>query len=290
MTVWINGSFVEESDASVSLFDAGLQHGVGLFETMFAENAKVFRLRQHIERLCESALVLRLSQELRVDPFCEAVELALKRSALDSARIKLTLTGGGLNMLHTKPVEGRSGARPADPTIAITVQPRLSYPHELYDSGVRVSVATGRIDSTDPFNSHKTLWYWRRLRALQDAASAGCAEAIWFDIAGGLFSACVGNVLVISAGKVRAPRALPGITRNCVLDALRAVGVEYEPSPMTVDDLLGADEVFLTSSGYGVLPVVAVEAANIADGRVGPITRQAVEAYRSTVETECPAT
>src|SRR5690606_27837515 len=122
MQVWLNGQFVERDSAMVSIFDAGFQHGVGLFETMLARNGVVFRPGAHMERLVNSARQLLLSERLRIDPLIEALNLTVSRNKLKEARVRLTITGGNLNMLQT---EGRSQV---DPTIVIVAQPPTVYP------------------------------------------------------------------------------------------------------------------------------------------------------------------
>ena len=94
MVIWLNGSFVEGSQAAVSALDAGVQHGVGLFETMQARNGRVFRLQDHLERMAESAAELELVEKLRVEPLAEAVVAVMQRWGRPEARIRLTLTGG----------------------------------------------------------------------------------------------------------------------------------------------------------------------------------------------------
>ena len=100
MKVWINGSFVDEKDAKVGVFDAGFQHGVGLFETMIAKNEHVFQAEAHMNRLKESAAGLRLTEKLHVEPLIEALHLTLKENSQSDARMRLTITGGDLNMLQ----------------------------------------------------------------------------------------------------------------------------------------------------------------------------------------------
>jgi branched-chain amino acid aminotransferase len=123
MLVWLNGKFVERDKATVAAFDAGLQHGIGLFETLAARHGTVFRAEAHMRRLVQSARALLLSESLRAEPLAEAVQLAVQRNGLDRARIRLTVTGGNLNVLATR---GRSPH--VDPTILVDVQPPTRSP------------------------------------------------------------------------------------------------------------------------------------------------------------------
>jgi branched-subunit amino acid aminotransferase/4-amino-4-deoxychorismate lyase len=280
MHVWLNGSFVARDDARVSVFDAGFQHGVGLFETLLARNGRVFRPHAHMERIAESARQLRLSERLRVEPLVEAVQSTVDRNALEDARVRLTVTGGDLNLLQS------GGAAPQDPTILIVAQPPTAYPDAFFEEGVTAVIADGRENPLWPMAGHKTMSYWPRIQALQKSASAGAGEAIWFTVSNHLASGSVSNVFLVADGRLRTPIArgeeetgalpapvLPGITRRVILEAAPALDLEIERRMLDINDLLSADEVFLTNSSWGVLPVVAVEKEKIGAGMVGAVTR-----------------
>ena len=138
MVIWLNGAFVEGDAARVSALDAGLQHGVGLFETMQARHGRVFRLADHLDRLAESAAELGLADPLRVEPLAQAVEQVMAKWARPDARVRLTLTGGVVNMLrearYGKPVE-------IEPTLMIVASPPTQFPEPLFVLGVGVMVA-----------------------------------------------------------------------------------------------------------------------------------------------------
>lgn len=280
--VWLNGSWVRRVDARVSAFDAGLQHGVGLFETMSARDGRVLRLREHLARLVASVAALRLSESLRAEPLAEAVEQTVERTGLSSARVRLTVTGGDLNLVL------RDGSRPQHhPTILIVAQPPTPYPPALFENGIVISVAGFRSNPLDPMAGHKTLWYWPRLAALQQASAAGAGEALVLSVTNHLAGGCVSNLFLVKDGVVSTPIArgeeapdalrspvLPGITRQWVVDEFDRRAIPVERRMLSIDDLLSAEECFLTNSSWGVLPVVAVEGATIGSGRVGACTAE----------------
>ena len=121
MEVWLNGAYVSDDQASVGVFDAAVQHAVGLFETMAARNGTVFRLDRHIDRLIASAQQLSLTERLKPDPLAEAVRNALERSSLTDARIRLTVTGGDLNMMRSGNSAGAN-----DPTVVVVPETVIS--------------------------------------------------------------------------------------------------------------------------------------------------------------------
>ena len=283
--VWLNGKFVERGAAMVSAFDAGLQHGVGLFETMIAVDGGVFRLDAHMARITESARALGLSDKLRGKALGEAIRACAQRSGLARARIRATVTGGDLNMLADRSSKGAT-----DPTVLIDVQPTTAYPDEMFDRGVSVVIAHWRVNPLDPFEGHKTLRYWPRLRELQIAATKQAAEAITLQASNHVAGGCVSNVFVVKGGELLTPIArgeeeptgaaspspvLPGITRALVVEWAESLGIPVQRRLCAVGDLLDADEVFLTNSSWGVLPVVRVEAERVGEGKPGPMTRKA---------------
>lgn len=286
LTIWLNGVFVSPDEARVSVFDAGLQHGVGLFETMAARDGRVFRLGAHIRRLAGSARLLGLSERIRSEPLEQAVALTAERSGLDHSRLRLTVTGGDLASAHV------AGQRAGDPTILIVAQPPTEYPSRLFEEGVVALIADGRLNPLDPMAGHKTLNYWHRIQALQQAAGRAAGEALWFTVSNHVASGSVSNVLLVRDGRLMSPfvrgeepegaipsPVLPGITRSVVLEAAQEQGIEHESRMLDIEDLLGADEVLLTNSSWGVLPIVGVERETIGGGDVGPITHRLREAW-----------
>lgn len=311
-TVWINGQFVERDAAKVSAFDAGIVHAVGLFETMLAAplagdedqtRGRVFRAHKHMERLAESARALGLSEALKPRALQELLEMVVERSGLTGAgaagseppraRVRMSVTGGDLNLLSS------TGRGPADPTVMITVQPATRYPAEMFERGVRVVVADTRANPLNMFESHKTLNYWWRLASLQQAAAAGAGEALVLQVTNHVCGGTVSNIFAVHGGALLTPfvrgeedsgavpsPVLPGVTRGAIMDIAGDMRVGVSRRMVTISDILDADEVFLTNSSWGVLPVVAVEGKAIGAGTPGQLTRDLRSRYLALVEQE----
>ena len=305
MKVWINGVFVEDKDAKVGVFDAGFQHGVGLFETLLARNGQVFRAQQHMRRLADSAAMLRLTEQLQVEPLIEALQLTLNENKQDDARMRVTITGGDLNMLQ------QTGSGGGDPTIVIQTQPPTKYPGGFYENGVMVSLASGRINPYELGAGHKTLNYWSKLLNLQLSAMQQCGEALWLTPGAHVAGGSVSNIFVVKDGALFTPTArgeedeneepsatLPGITRQAIIEIADGLGIGTQKGVMTIDGVLSAEEVFLTNSSWGVLPVVGIRAQiqsedcggsqdqAIGDGVVGKLTKQFHVDYQNIVDRE----
>lgn len=307
-TVFLNGRFVEQDQAHVSAFDAGLQHGVGLFETMLAgvlgpagDGARpwVHRLEDHLERLVASARELGLSDRLRAPALADAVLRTVEKAALPRARVRLTITGGDLNLLRRE-----QPPRPVDPTILIVAQPATEYPGEWFQRGVLATIADLRVNPLDPFAGHKTLNYWPRLRELQAAGTRGAGEALVFSVTNHLAGGCVSNAFLVRADELWTPIArgeegahdapqacgvavpspvLPGVARHALLEAARGLGLRPVRRMIAIADILSADEVMLTNSSWGVLPVVQVERERIGSGAVGPATLRLQDAWKHSL-------
>jgi branched-chain amino acid aminotransferase len=207
-------------------------------------------------------------------------------------------------------------ATPHDPTILIVAQPATAYPPEVIQRGARVVVAGLHVNPLDPFSGHKTLNYWPRLRELQTAGAKRADEAVVLQITNHLAGGCVSNIFLVKNGELLAPIArgeeqevaeegdraaaaqgaaaakgavlpspvLPGVTRRFVLDWAQKNSLEVRRRMLTIDDLLAADEVFLTNSSWGVLPVVRVEEEPIGEGAVGEVSRNVRAAWLAATE------
>lgn len=287
--IFLNGQFIDRHDARVSASDAGLLHAVGLFETMTAratpDGVAVDGLEEHLDRLQASAAELGLSRDLKTGPLGEALIETVRRSGYDRARVRLTITGGDLNLLRA------TGRGAHTPTVLIDAQPATQYPETMFTRGVMAVIADAKANPLDPTAGHKTLNYWWRLRELQTAAGRGAGEAIVLQVSNHLCGGCVSNLFAVRDGTLVTPIArgeeqevggkgaipspvLPGITRARVLKEAKKMGLTVERRMMGIGDVLDADEVFLTNSSWGVLPVTAVEAEPVGSGEVGEVANR----------------
>jgi branched-subunit amino acid aminotransferase/4-amino-4-deoxychorismate lyase len=286
--IFVNGMYVERDQARVSAADAGVLHAVGLFETMTArvtsDGVVVESLDEHLDRLQASASTLGLSTELKTGPLGEAVVETVRRSGHERSRVRLTITGGDLNLLRA------TGRGAHTPTVIIDAQPATRYPEAMFTKGVMAVIADAKANPLDPTAGHKTLNYWWRLRELQTAAGRGAGEAIVLQVSNHVCGGCVSNLFAVKDGTLVTPIArgeeqeiggkgaipspvLPGITRARVLKEAKKMGLTVERRMMGIGDVLDADEVFLTNSSWGMLPVTAVEAEPVGSGEVGEFCR-----------------
>jgi branched-chain amino acid aminotransferase len=281
--VWLNGEMVPSREASLSVHNGGWLHGAGLFETMRAEYGRVFRLENHLNRLMRSAEKILSPVDRELLPTQTIAGDLMRENGLVNARMRLTVTSG--DVLDTV----RDGQDRL--TVCATVAALESYPTELYKSGVSVKISSFRQTRFDPVVGHKTTSYLPRLLAMREAHASGCAEVIWFTHENLLAEGSISNVFVVKGGVVRTPPVdtpvLPGIARGVVLELCNELSIGFEERSLTINDLLDADEVFLTNSIMQVLPVRMVERHEIASGLPGAITNQLLQGYRNSVRKEC---
>ena len=283
--VYFNGKCLPVEQASIGLNNGGWLHGAGLFETMRAENGRVFRLDKHLDRLCSSAQRLLAPIDQAPLPDHDALGELLERNGLADARVRLTVTAGDI----LRAADGDESPL----TVCATARPLTPYPNNPYEKGFAVLITKYRQSPDDPLAGHKTTSYLGRLVAMNEARQAGCDEALWFTTNNLLAEGCISNVFIVQSGVVATPPldtpVLPGIARATVLEICAAQGIETAEKPININHLLDADEVFITNVIMQVIPVSRIERRQIGDGKPGPIAKGLLEQYKRRVAQECPS-
>lgn len=261
--VFLNDGIVDGGEASVSVSDSGFLYGMGLFETMRSYGGVVFRLADHVERLFSSAVALGVSNSYEKPYVTDAINETLKANGLEDARLRLTLTGGAM-------ADSQEQRRS---TLLVTATHADGYPAEYYAKGVMVVLCPFRQNSTEVICGHKTTNYMSRMLALELARRKRATEALWFTIDGRLAEGCVTNVFLVKDSVLHTPGlstpVLSGIARKTVLELAAANSIEVVEKDLTIEDVLGADEVFLTNVIMKVLPVIRIEKHTVGEGKVG---------------------
>lgn len=283
--VSLNGEILPAGDAQVSVFDAGLTHGAGLFETLRAFHGRPFRLERHLDRLEASAKALHVPLPDDRESWGRDIERLLEANGLREARLRLTVTPGA-----TQGAAAESEEPGFHGTTLITASAAAAYPAELYARGMTVCVSSFRVSKLDPIARHKTVSYLPRLIALREAQQKRCGEALWFNTENLLAEGCISNVFLVIGGALHTPRldtpVLPGVTRGLVAEMSQGHGIEMRETPLTIDDLLGATEIFLTNAVMGIMPVTRIERHAVGNEKPGGVTVQMMQEYRAFVERE----
>ncbi len=293
MDVCLNGRMVHYDRARIAHDDAGFQYAVGLFETMAARHGRVFRLDAHVARLLHSADELGIAAKPDPHRLRAAVERTLEHNRLKNARVRLTVTAGRLSLLQTPT------GKPPPPTSLVVATPPSHYDPSRFERGSVVTVTPAAANPFDPTCGHKTLAYWHRLHSLREAAAVGADESIWLTTSNHLASGAVSNIFLVHDGRLLTPFAhgeevagalraavLPGITRAAVIEIAESRSLSVQRRTLDVNDLLEADEIFLTNSSWHLLPVTRVEKKTIGDGKPGPVSRDLRETLLDLIDDE----
>jgi D-amino acid aminotransferase len=279
--VYLNTGLIDEEQATIRATDVGFLYGAGLFETMRCQSGTVFCLNDHLDRLWFSMARLGIDLEKDNASLRQAVYQVLEANQLTDARLRLTVSAGSFSAADQK----------TSPTLLITAAPLQTYPDAYYEKGVLVVLSSHRQNPADPLAGHKTTNYFARMLALQEAHQKKAAEALWFTTEGYLAEGCISNVFLVKDGALQTPPletpVLAGVARKTVCALALEQKITLEDKPLTIDDLLGADEVFLTNVIMTVLPVAGIEQHTVNNAQVGPVTRQLQDAFRAEIERQC---
>jgi branched-chain amino acid aminotransferase len=283
MKIYIDGKFCDEASAKISVFDHGLLYGDGIFEGIRAYNGRVFRLKEHTDRLFSSAKSLMLTIPLKHAEMMKAVVEACRRNKLHDGYIRVVVTRGvgtlGLNPNRCK-----------NPSVIIIADKIQLYPQELYERGMdTVTVPTVRNLHSALNPAIKSLNYLNNIMAKIEANNAGCEEAIMLN-AEGYVAECTGdNLFIVSEGRLLTPPlwagALYGITRRVVMDLAAEAGLEVQEVNLTRHELFNADECFLTGTAAEIVPLVKIDGRVIGNGKPGPVTAKLEAQYRALTKT-----
>lgn len=261
--VYLNGAFVDDSEAAVSVFDHGLLTGDGVFESVVVRNGRPFALSRHLQRLAASARVLDLVCP-PLEALSDAAVALVTRSGLERAKLRITVTGG--------PGSLGSARGSVEPTVVIACEPLRDVPAQ-----ARLVIAPWTKNERAPTAGAKTISYADNVVALAYATRHNATEAIFFNLAGNLCEGTSSNVFVGLDGELATPPlsagCLAGVTRGFLLQLTGALQRD-----ISRDELARADEVFISSTTRGVQPVASLDGTAL-PSCPGPLTRAAAEAF-----------
>ena len=279
MKIFIDGKYYSERDAKVSVFDHGLLYGDGVFEGIRAYHGRVFKLKEHIDRLFYSAKAILLELPMSHAALVKATVETCRANKLRDGYIRLVVTRG----IGTLGLNPRTCKKPSVIIIADKIQ---LYPPEFYQRGLDIiTVPTVRNLHSALNPAIKSLNYLNNILAKIEANNAGVEEAVMLN-AEGFVAECTGdNLFIVKNRALSTPPlsagALYGITRQTVIELAEEAGLKVSEPNLTRYDLFNADECFLTGTGAELIPVVKIDGRVIGTGKPGPITRRLEEDYHA---------
>jgi len=279
MKVYLNGKLVDKKDAKVSVFDHGFLYGDGVFEGIRAYNCLVFKLKEHIDRLFESAHTIMLEIPLTKKEMINAVIKTLKANKLKNAYIRIIVSRG----------EGDLGLDPrkcrGNETVVIITDKIVLYPKELYERGMAIITVPTIRNLTEALNPQiKSLNYLNNILAKIEAINCGYEEALMMDHLGYVAECTGDNIFVVKKGELYTPPqcmgTLRGITRDTVLEIARKLKIPTHEHVLTRHELYISEECFLTGTAAEIVPIVKIDGRTIGEGRPGKITKLIIREFR----------
>jgi branched-chain amino acid aminotransferase len=276
--VYVDGKLIPKEEAVVSVFDHGFLYGDGVFEGIRVYEGNVFRLKEHIDRLYESAKTIALDIPMTREEMIQATLDTVATNGKKDAYIRLVISRGAGDL-------GIDPAKCRRPTIVIIADSIQLYPQELYDNGASLVTASIRripMESLDP--RIKSLNYLNNILAKIEAKRAGALEAVMLNHHGLVAECTADNIFIVKQGALKTPDlmqgALGGITRGAVLDLAKKAGIPSFETVLGLHDLYNADECFLTGTGAEIVPVISVDGRKVGDGKPGTVTKKLLADFR----------
>jgi branched-chain amino acid aminotransferase len=282
--IYVGGAFVPQSEAKISVLDHAVLYGDGVFETVVAWNGRIFKLRPHVDRFYRSLAAIGLEAPMDRAGLEKLVVEAVRRNGLRSAYIKWILTRGS----NGRPLMDPWGCVP---NLIILVQPYVvRASDERLRKGLRAKTSAIRRPSGDVLPPQvKSLNYLNLILARMEAKAAGADEAVMLDARGRLCEAPGYNIFVVREdGVLRTPvhDILEGITRETVMTLAAEAGMRADAADLELYDAYTANEMFLSSTAGGLIPIVEIDGRRIGAGVPGPAWKRLAAAYEALLDSD----
>ncbi|MFA4861169.1 branched-chain-amino-acid transaminase [Methanoregula sp.] len=283
MIIYKDGNYLPEEQARISVFDHGFLYGDGVFEGIRCYNGRVFRLKEHIDRLYDSAKTIDLQCPITKEEMTEAICETLRRNNLTDAYIRPIVTRG----------VGDLGLDPRKCKVASVIIVAVTWGAmygDLYEKGLRgvtVSIRRNPAECLPP--NVKSLNYLNNILAKIEANYKGGDEAIFFDTNGYLSEGSGDNLYIVKNGEILTPPTLNnlrGISRMVLLEIARAHGIPVKEQNLGYFDIYTADELICTGTAAEVAPITWVDGRTIGSGKPGPVTIQLMAAFKTVTANE----
>ncbi|HEX3233017.1 MAG TPA: branched-chain-amino-acid transaminase [Gemmatimonadales bacterium] len=280
-TIWLDGEWHERDTATVSVYDHGLLYGDGVFEGIRIYGGKIFRLKEHLDRLYDSAHAIWLTVPIPKDEFAALTEEAVRRSGIREGYIRPIVTRGAGDL-------GLDPRKCPRPSVIIIVDTIKLWPEEVYETGLKVVTAGTPIPQRESLSPRvKSLNYLAHILAKIEGTQAGADEVLMLDSSGSVAEGSGQNLFVVKQGKIRTPAAfagiLKGVTRDVVIELAVQAGYDVQETILNRYDVYTADEAFFTGTAAEVVAIRQVDGRLIGAGKSGPVTRDLRARFQALV-------
>jgi branched-chain amino acid aminotransferase len=284
MRIFLNGQILSREEAKVSVLDRGFLYGDGVFETLRSYHGRIFRCEDHVQRLFRSAEAIRMSLPFSLEEIRDSLYRTLSANNLQDARIRISVTRG----------EGEPGhmdVTDSSPTVCIVATPFAGHPQEKYSMGVRADIVSTRQIPPEVLSPQaKSLNRLNLILAQMEIRGSGAEEAFLLTMNGQVAEGTTSNIFMVQGGVVTTPPLslgiLDGITRREVLRIATTIGIPVLEESFRPNDLVAAEECFITSTTKEVMPVVHIGGKAVGQGIPGKLTRNLLDTFRKWVESD----
>lgn len=265
---YVDGQFYEANDAKIPVTDLAIVRGYGIFDFLRTYNGQPFMLPSHLQRLQHSAKVLEIPLRWSESELTDIIHQALSRSSHEEANIRIIVTGGDSSTFLVPDDE---------PRLIVMITAVSTYAEHYYHTGAKII--------TEPSERYlpeaKSLNYLSAIRAIRRAKKADAVEALYISTNGNVLEGTTTNVFAIKGNTLITPEdyILQGVTRKVVLEIAQE-HYTIEVRELSLEELLQADELFITSSTKEVMPIVQVDEQIIGDGKPGEATQHLIQLFK----------
>lgn len=288
LIIYVNGEYLKERDAKISVFDRGFLYGDGFFEGIRIYNGKIFKCDEHMDRFYDSSkytmIPIKNSKQEIIDVMNKLIEL----NNIKDGYIRLVMSRGNYNNLGVTPPDDEI----LKPTLVCIASNITLYDKKFYEEGINVVISSFvRMNPSMGDPQCKSLNYLTNILAKAEAKNQNAQEAIFLNTNGVVTECTADNIFIIKDNKVYTPPThtgiLNGITRILVIELLKDLGYEIYEKEFTRFNLYTCDECFLTGTGAEVIGVASIDDRKIGDGKVGKHTKIIIERFRKYIEENC---
>lgn len=282
--VYISGKLLDKEQATVSVYDHGLLYGDGVFEGIRVYGGNVFLLKEHIERLYESARAIRLEIPMTPGDMIQATKDTVKANELGDGYVRLVVTRGAGYL-------GLDPRKTANPQVIIIADTITLYPQEIYDQGMKLITASTIRNHAQALSPRiKSLNYLNNILAKIEGTDGGCVEALMLNHKGEVAECTGDNIFIVKNGVLKTPPTdagiLEGITRNAVIKLAQGAGITVQETTLIRHDIYVADECFLTGTAAEVVPVTSLDGRPLGTGKPGPVTKDLLARFKKLTRGE----
>ena len=290
-TVYMNGKYVKESDAKISIFDSALMFGDMVFEMTRSFNKKQFKLKEHLERLLYGVKIYRIPLSLNLNDLEKICYETIERNdeffeSTDEHRLMINISRGPLG-IYAPVFENK-----IEPTVVVADFPlkwTVASMGKLYDEGVNAVLVNQRAIPShlmDPKIKNRSRVFYQMANIEASMFRGKNNWALMMDTDGFIAEGSGDNFFIIKNGTVITPEGrncLVGISRNYIFELCKELGIECVEKNIEPYDIYTADEAFMTGTPFCILPVFRFNEAEVGNGKFGKITKEIIEKWSKNV-------